>query len=1250
MSQAVTPAAGAKVGRYTLAAESAEALAAPSFIGRAEDGRLARVLLVPRAGTDAEAVQRAAAQAKNLTHENVIRFVDVESVDGRVAVAFEHAESVSVHSLAASAGAAGLERKVVLRIALDVLEGLAAAHAAGLAHGELGPHLVLVGTDGHARILGVGVAKTLGKALAPKTPSDRLAYIAPERVKAASAGSAPAADPKCDVFSAGILLWELFAHQRLFAGRLESAVIQKVLTAPVPPLAATSDDVPDAIDEALRKALDRDPARRMANVRELTQTLEAAFPEGAAKHEEVAAVVEELAKKSLGELRARLTAAGATSANGQVIMPPPRASFPTLDELWVIETPSEAPPLPVAALAAAKSLAAPAAPKQPPPKPLMKPVEAPATDAKADVKADVKAVDATAKAGPPPAPKVTPAAPKAAAIEPADAKPADAKPADAKPADAKPADAKPADAKPVDAKAAPAKTAAPSPGVKVAMPVPGVKRMPIAPPRKGTLLGMAAPTAEERAEAAAKFESERLAKLAAAEAPKPAEPADHAGATPADGAAPSSSKPATPKTVTPKPAEAASLADAKPDAALTAVEAKPEVTKPSGSFAAGLVEPTHAATPASKTPGELESTPSSTGSPMSLADRKRRAMQGNLKPGDTLGRYELLLPVASGGMASVWAARLQGTAGFQKIVAIKTMLQELSADVDFEEMFLDEARVAARIRHPNVVEIFDLGEEEETLYLVMEWVDGETLGAVQKGSKAHGGIPLPILLRLASQACAGLHAAHELRDDKGTLVDLVHRDISPANILVSRTGFVKIVDFGVAKSKARMYTTRVGGMIKGKTPYLSPEQLAGQQIDRRSDIYSFGAVLYVLATGLHPFRGETEAKTIENIALRDPVPLRKIDSSIHPELEAIVLKALDKDRDKRFESASEMQRAIDTLAASIGQTTTDDDVAAFVRKAVGDALEKRGTALREAIATADTGRKPIEPRQAPESVRMDAARAADAAKAAEAAKADAAKVEIDDVEIDTEEAAPAKTAPGEGQPPARGAPTLDPAKAKAKAEAAPAALSPFAVAPAVSPFTAPSLGSDAAPETPPVDTLAAASTEPGLDPELAPPRRRGPMIVVGSILGACALIVVIAFARSGGDKPSASSSGSGSSTGAVAAATNPELVRTADTPAVVMPPTAAATVEPAAAPSAAATEPAPTAEPAVTAEPSATAEPEAPPPTTKGTGKRPPVTKPVTKPPVTKPPVTKPPVTKPPVTKPPTTKPPTTKPFEPSGL
>ena len=178
-------------------------------------------------------------------------------------------------------------------------------------------------------------------------------------------------------------------------------------------------------------------------------------------------------------------------------------------------------------------------------------------------------------------------------------------------------------------------------------------------------------------------------------------------------------------------------------------------------------------------------------------------------------------------MATVWAARLKGTRGFQKIVAVKTMLPSVSDDPLFEQMFLDEATLASSIRHPNVAEILDLGEENGVLFLVMEWVDGEPLSVLMKAAYKRGGVPIPVGIRIAMEVCEGLHAAHELRDESGSLLDVVHRDVSPQNILVTFDGVVKIVDFGVAKAAGRAGTQTTAGQIKGKAAYMSPEQARG---------------------------------------------------------------------------------------------------------------------------------------------------------------------------------------------------------------------------------------------------------------------------------------------------------------------------------------------------------------------------------------------------------------------------------------
>jgi eukaryotic-like serine/threonine-protein kinase len=325
----------------------------------------------------------------------------------------------------------------------------------------------------------------------------------------------------------------------------------------------------------------------------------------------------------------------------------------------------------------------------------------------------------------------------------------------------------------------------------------------------------------------------------------------------------------------------------------------------------------------------------------------------DLKPGDTLGRYEILMPVAKGGMAAVWAARLVGSRGFQKLVAIKTMLPDLGDDPDFEAMFLDEARLASRIRHPHAVEIVDLGDENGWLYIVMEWVDGETMYTLNKRARTKGGIPLPIMLRIASATCAGLHAAHELRDEKGQLVDLVHRDISPQNVMVSFDGIVKIVDFGVAKASGRLHETRVAGQLKGKVPYLSPEQLTSGKVDRRSDIFSLGILLYATASGYHPFRGPSDAKTMENIRKLNPVPLVELSPSIPRELAAAIERALAKDPAARWPDCASLQRALDQIGGSLNTSVTDGDVARFIHDTLGDVIAQRRKQLATAIQLAD---------------------------------------------------------------------------------------------------------------------------------------------------------------------------------------------------------------------------------------------------------------------------------------------------------
>jgi len=324
-----------------------------------------------------------------------------------------------------------------------------------------------------------------------------------------------------------------------------------------------------------------------------------------------------------------------------------------------------------------------------------------------------------------------------------------------------------------------------------------------------------------------------------------------------------------------------------------------------------------------------------------------------VRAGLVLGRYELLVPIAAGGMAQVWAARLKGARQFQKIVAVKTMLPQLSEDAQFEQMFLDEASLASQVRHPNAVEIMDLGDQDGILYLVMEMIEGVPLNHLMKAAKATGGVPTPVAARIALQACAGLHAAHELKDEKGNSVGLVHRDVSPQNILVTYDGVTKVVDFGVAKATAAGGGLTQAGQVKGKVSYMAPEQVNGEGLDRRADVFALGIVLYALTTGKHPFRRESEAATMYNICSPDPVvPPSRVVEGYAAELEPIVLKALAKRRDDRYESCDAMLRALSSLPSHL-RLSSDADVGSYVHNLLGAKRLEQKKRLDEALERAD---------------------------------------------------------------------------------------------------------------------------------------------------------------------------------------------------------------------------------------------------------------------------------------------------------
>jgi serine/threonine protein kinase len=244
----------------------------------------------------------------------------------------------------------------------------------------------------------------------------------------------------------------------------------------------------------------------------------------------------------------------------------------------------------------------------------------------------------------------------------------------------------------------------------------------------------------------------------------------------------------------------------------------------------------------------------------------------HLSPGYRLDRYELLCPIGMGGMASVWVARLVGKHGFEKLVAIKTILPRFARDPTFQQMFLDEARISSRIQHVNVAQILDLGDQHGVLFLVMEWVDGDALSKLAQAVADGGGsFPPGIAVRILADVCAGLHAAHELRDRSGEPLGIVHRDVSPHNILIDAQGVAKVIDFGIAKARDRAAGDTKTGSFKGKIKYMAPEQaVQPKSTDRRADIWAVGAVLYTLLAGRSPYESENDMATLLQLAQQKP--------------------------------------------------------------------------------------------------------------------------------------------------------------------------------------------------------------------------------------------------------------------------------------------------------------------------------------------------------------------------------------------
>ena len=334
-------------------------------------------------------------------------------------------------------------------------------------------------------------------------------------------------------------------------------------------------------------------------------------------------------------------------------------------------------------------------------------------------------------------------------------------------------------------------------------------------------------------------------------------------------------------------------------------------------------------------------------------------MTEELKQGSKLGNYELLLRVGRGGMASVWVARERADeTKDDRLVAVKVMLNELADESEFVKMFLDEVRLVRSIHHPNVVDVFDVGEHEGTMWMSMEWVEGESLHTVIAEAGKRRAIPPELAVRIIADAAAGLHAAHELRDVDGSLRGVVHRDISPHNILIGTNGTVKLVDFGVAKAVGRISEATRAGQLKGKFGYMSPEQALGKGVDRRSDIFSLGIVLFELTTSRRLFRGEHDIETLR-LVISGAIPKPTlIDAKYPPELERIVLKALERNVSARYQTAAEFEHDLRAYLKAERLIVPQSGVAGILKRVLGERIEQRRKAVRASLKALGSGALP----------------------------------------------------------------------------------------------------------------------------------------------------------------------------------------------------------------------------------------------------------------------------------------------------
>ncbi|MBC8132023.1 MAG: serine/threonine protein kinase, partial [Deltaproteobacteria bacterium] len=322
------------------------------------------------------------------------------------------------------------------------------------------------------------------------------------------------------------------------------------------------------------------------------------------------------------------------------------------------------------------------------------------------------------------------------------------------------------------------------------------------------------------------------------------------------------------------------------------------------------------------------------------------------------GKYYLLERINVGGMAEVFRAKAFGVEGFERLVAVKKILPNIAEDEEFIAMFIDEAKIAVQLQHANIAQIFDLGKVEDSFFIALEFVRGRDLRAMFDRVRQRSEVmPTPQACFIVMQVCEGLDYAHNKRDGQSQELHLVHRDISPQNVLIGFEGEIKLIDFGIAKAAGKASKTQAG-ILKGKFGYMSPEQVRGLPIDRRSDIFSVGIVLYELLTGERLFMGESDFSTLEKVRNVEILPPSSYNKSIPEELERIALKALAKDPEDRYQNAIDLHDDLQAFLYTKGELYSRKDLAAWMKKMFPAEIEEENTKaeqFRQIVAPRPSG-------------------------------------------------------------------------------------------------------------------------------------------------------------------------------------------------------------------------------------------------------------------------------------------------------